>query len=107
MKANTHPNWSHTVTVSCACGATFQTGSTSDAIQVDICSKCHPFFTGEMKFVDTQGRVEKFKLRQQTASVVNASKKAKKKEKQDKQQQPVLSLKDMLQSEKETLSQAA
>ena len=46
--------------VVCACGNTFTTGSTKKTIQVDICSKCHPFYTGEMKYVDTQGRVEKF-----------------------------------------------
>ena len=62
MKENIHPAYK-TVTVQCACGASFVTGSTknSDVIKVDICSKCHPFFTGKQKLVDTGGRVDKFK----------------------------------------------
>ncbi|MDR2457944.1 MAG: 50S ribosomal protein L31 [Clostridiales Family XIII bacterium] len=47
--------------VVCACGNTFETESTKEQIKIDICSKCHPFFTGQQKFVDTAGRVEKFK----------------------------------------------
>ena len=64
MKENIHPAYK-TVTVQCACGASFVTGSTknSDVIKVDICSKCHPFFTGKQKLVDTGGRVDKFKKR--------------------------------------------
>ncbi|HKL94242.1 MAG TPA: 50S ribosomal protein L31 [Clostridia bacterium] len=64
MKENTHPNY-HDVTVVCACGNTFVTGSTKkeDIIKVEICSKCHPFFTGKQKLVDTGGRVDKFKKR--------------------------------------------
>ena len=64
MKAATHPNY-HTVKVTCACGETFETRSTykSDELKVDICSKCHPFFTGKQKIVDAAGRVEKFNKR--------------------------------------------
>ena len=64
MKAELHPNYK-IVTVQCACGETFQTGTTkhADVIKVDICSKCHPFFTGKQKLVDTGGRVDKFKKR--------------------------------------------
>lgn len=64
MKANTHPNY-HQVEVQCACGEKFMTGSTvaGDVIKVDICSKCHPFYSGKRKVVDTAGRVEKFKKR--------------------------------------------
>ncbi|MBE5741801.1 MAG: 50S ribosomal protein L31 [Clostridiales bacterium] len=64
MKAELHPNYK-IVTVQCACGETFQTGTTKnvDTIKVDICSKCHPFFTGKQKLVDTGGRVDKFKKR--------------------------------------------
>jgi large subunit ribosomal protein L31 len=104
MKANIHPKWNHEAKVVCACGATFLTGSISDEIQVDICSQCHPFFTGEMKFVDIQGRVEKFKMRQQAAQA-KVSKKNKKKE--EKQPQEVLSLKDLLKEEKKQSPQAA
>lgn len=61
MKANIHPDY-HEVTVSCACGNTFKTRSTvkSDHLRVELCSNCHPYFTGKMKFVDTAGRVERF-----------------------------------------------
>ena len=64
MKADIHPNYK-IVTVQCACVATFQTGTTKnvDVIKVDICSKCHPYFTGKQKLVDTGGRVDKFKKR--------------------------------------------
>ncbi len=61
--------------VTCACGATFVTGSTKQQINVDICSACHPFFTGEMKYVDTQGRVEKFIQQRQAAQSKNFIKK--------------------------------
>ena len=60
MKTDIHPKYYRTK-VTCACGETFETGSTSEAIKVEICSKCHPFFTGKQKFVDTGGRVERFK----------------------------------------------
>lgn len=60
MKADIHPKWYPDARVSCSCGNTFTVGSTKPEIQVEICSKCHPLFTGEMKYVDTAGRVEKF-----------------------------------------------
>lgn len=64
MKEKIHPNY-HEVEVTCACGNTFKTGSavSGDGIKVDICNKCHPFFSGKQKLVDTSGRVEKFKKR--------------------------------------------
>ena len=64
MKEAIHPDY-HEVTVVCACGESFKTGSTKkgDVIKVDICSKCHPFFTGKQKLVDTGGRVDKFNKR--------------------------------------------
>lgn len=67
MKANIHPTY-HQITVTCTCGNSFVTGSTHDKLSVDICSKCHPFFTGEMRFVDTMGRVEKFQAKIQAAT---------------------------------------
>lgn len=60
MKADLHPKYYRT-TVTCACGESFEAGSTSETLKVEICSKCHPFFTGKQKFVDTGGRVERFK----------------------------------------------
>ncbi|CAK9330655.1 50S ribosomal protein L31 [Thermoanaerobacter kivui] len=61
MKANIHPTYYHDAVVRCACGNTFVTGSTKKEIRVEICSKCHPFFTGQQKIVDTGGRVERFR----------------------------------------------
>jgi large subunit ribosomal protein L31 len=60
MKANIHPEYKE-VTVTCACGSTFTTGSTKKELRVEVCSECHPFFTGKQKFVERGGRVEKFK----------------------------------------------
>ena len=60
MKAKIHPTYNDQVPVHCACGETFTTRSTRKEIRVEICSKCHPFFTGKQKLVDTAGRVERF-----------------------------------------------
>jgi len=60
LKKGIHPNYKE-VKVACACGEIFTTKSTRDNIRIDICSKCHPFFTGKQKIVDAEGRVEKFK----------------------------------------------
>lgn len=62
MKEGIHPKYEAT-TVTCACGNVIDTGSTSKEIRVEICSKCHPFFTGRQKLVDTGGRVDRFKKR--------------------------------------------
>lgn len=62
MKEGIHPQYEK-VTVKCACGAEFETRSTKKDIRLDICSKCHPFFTGKQKLVDTGGRVDRFKKR--------------------------------------------
>ena len=62
MKEGIHPKY-HKCTVHCACGETFETGSVKEEIRVEICSKCHPFFTGKQKLVDTGGRVDRFKRR--------------------------------------------
>ena len=59
MKEGIHPVY-HQATVTCNCGNTFVTGSTKEDIHVEICSKCHPFYTGKAKFLDTAGRVDKF-----------------------------------------------
>lgn len=60
MKEKIHPKYEK-ATVSCACGSTFETGSTKKELKIDICSSCHPFYTGKQKFIDTGGRVERFK----------------------------------------------
>ena len=60
MKQDLHPDYK-VATVTCACGNTFQTRSTRDGLKLDICSTCHPFFTGKQKLIDTEGRVDKFR----------------------------------------------
>lgn len=62
MKKGIHPEY-HECKVTCACGETFTTGSVKKEMRVDICSKCHPFFTGKQKLVDTGGRVDRFNKR--------------------------------------------
>lgn len=62
VKEGIHPDYKQT-TITCACGNVIETGSTKENIQVEICSNCHPFFTGKQKLVDTGGRVEKFNKR--------------------------------------------
>ena len=61
MKADIHPEYHKEAKVSCVCGASFVTGSTMSQIKVDICSECHPFYTGKQKLIDTEGRIERFK----------------------------------------------
>ncbi|MCU6710683.1 50S ribosomal protein L31 [Paenibacillus sp. J5C_2022] len=60
MKQGIHPTY-HAVTATCACGNTFETGSIKSNIRVEVCSSCHPFFTGKQKFLDAGGRVDRFK----------------------------------------------
>ncbi len=61
-KSNIHPNYTD-ATITCACGATYQTRSTRGSFMVEICSNCHPFFTGKQKLVDSAGRIERFQRR--------------------------------------------
>jgi large subunit ribosomal protein L31 len=62
MKKDLHPKY-HALEVNCACGNSIETGSTSESMKVEICSACHPFFTGKQKLIDSAGRVERFKTR--------------------------------------------
>lgn len=100
MKQSIHPKWYPKARVSCACGNTFTTGSTREEIRVEICSACHPFFTGQQKFVDTMGRVERFQKSQKLAGVKLVSKRKKKLQKKieeaKKEEQTPKSLKEML-----------
>lgn len=68
MKTDTHPTYFPEAKVTCACGNSMTLGSTSEKIQVEICSNCHPFYTGNDKIMDTAGRVEKFKARRAAAT---------------------------------------
>lgn len=100
MKKDIHPPYYQTK-VTCACGNTFTVGSTKKEIKVDICAACHPFFTGEQKFVDTEGRVDKFIRKQKQAAERIKEDKAKKdakekRKKAEKTQVQPKSLKDLL-----------
>ena len=60
MKANIHPQYNTQTPVTCSCGNSFTVGSTAASLRVELCNKCHPFYTGQQKFVDTASRIEKF-----------------------------------------------
>lgn len=67
MKTKIHPKWHTEAKVTCSCGNTFTIGATLPEIKVEVCSKCHPFYTGQMKYVDTAGRVDSFKAKEAKA----------------------------------------
>jgi large subunit ribosomal protein L31 len=69
MKKDIHPKYNNKSAVSCACGAAFPVGSTMESITVEICSQCHPFYTGNEKVLDTAGRVDRFKKRAASSKV--------------------------------------
>ena len=83
MKDKIHPKWYPEAKVSCACGSTFTTGSTLPSISVEICSACHPLFTGQQKFIDTAGRVDKFNQRVAQAEKKQAEATARKQKKDE------------------------
>ncbi len=96
MKAGIHPTYYEDAQVHCrGCGYTFTVGSTKKELYVEVCYKCHPFYTGEQKYIDTKGLVDKFKKRQEAAKKLQAQKSKKKKEK--KTQEKAKSLKELLQ----------
>lgn len=98
MKANIHPTWFNDAKVTCACGNTFTTGSTQETIKLEICSKCHPLYTGQQRLVDTLGQVERFNKRVEETAAKREVKKqilqARAEKATDKGDKP--SLKDML-----------
>jgi len=73
MKAKIHPKY-HQTTITCACGNVFEVGSTRKDIRVEICSACHPFFTGKQKLVDTAGRIERFRKKYEKYEAVQREK---------------------------------
>ncbi len=85
MKDKIHPTYYHDATVTCGCGNTFVTGSTQKDLHTEVCSNCHPLYTGKQKVMDTQGRVDRFKrLKEKSSAKVTArlsTKKAKAKTK--------------------------
>jgi large subunit ribosomal protein L31 len=101
MKKAIHPTYYKDAVVACACGNTFTTGSTKQQIHVDICSACHPFFTGKMKFIDTLGRVEKFAKKMQAAKSQKYVKKSERlAQKEQKEKAKPRSLKEMIEMQK-------
>lgn len=99
MKTDIHPTWYPQARVTCACGNTFTIGSTKEKIRVEICNKCHPFFTGQMKYVDTAGQVERFQKKQQIGkdkAADLAAKKTKKQKQEIEKKEGPKTLKEML-----------
>jgi large subunit ribosomal protein L31 len=90
MKKGIHPTWYPEAKVTCACGNTFTTGATVPEINVEICSACHPFYTGQMKYIDTAGRVEAFLTKQSKAKEKVISKAEKRRLKREKRIQQEL-----------------
>ena len=76
MKHTIHPQYYEKAKVTCSCGNTFTVGSTKPEITIEICSRCHPFFTGQEKLIDTAGKVEKFKARRARAAEGSANRQA-------------------------------
>jgi large subunit ribosomal protein L31 len=97
MKANIHPQYFTDTQVVCtACGNTFTSGSTKQQITVEVCYKCHPFFTGEQRFLDTKGRVETFQKKQEKAKTYQTTVKTKKKDKKSNDENAPKSLRELL-----------
>lgn len=95
MKAAGHPNYNHQAQVICVCGNRFTVGSTQDTIHIELCNKCHPFYTGEQKFVDSASRIQKFEARKKVAETHKATV-VKKVEEKKKAQEAPKSLREML-----------
>lgn len=106
MKQGIHPNWHSDAQVTCSCGNSFTTGSTQATLEVDICSKCHPFFTGEVRFVDRQGRVDKFLRKMKEAEAKKAESAKKGSKKQEKVAEDSHSYKDILRQQQVELKKA-
>lgn len=99
MKANIHPQYFPQAQVVCACGNVFTIGSTKQQIHVELCYNCHPFYTGQQKFVDTVGKIEKFQTKQKVAAAKQATVKAKKVQQEEEDRTPK-TLREMLQAAK-------
>ena len=96
MKSNTHPTYYATAKFTCACGNVVIAGSTIESQKTDICSKCHPFYTGKHKLVDTAGRVDKFKARMKAAEThAEKSQTGEKEEKSTKKDEKYMTIEDI------------
>ena len=95
MRAQIHPTYFDDAKVVCSCGNRFTVGSTKQEIHVELCDNCHPFYTGQQRFVDTASRIERFKMKQESASRVVRKKKEGKKQEEEVGPQ---TLREMLQA---------
>lgn len=86
MKKDLHPEYNSPVTVTCSCGNTFATGSTLPTIGIEICSACHPFYTGQQKLVDTAGRVDRFQERKAKQEALAGQRKGRKVKREETKQ---------------------
>lgn len=107
MQTQIHPKWYSNAVVTCACGNTFTVGATVPTIQVEVCSNCHPFYTGQMKFLDTTGRVESFRAKQSGASGKVVSKADKRKQKREKKLEEELARPETLEEVRKQIKKAA
>lgn len=96
MKAAIHPKWFKDAQITCACGNKFTAGAVNETIYVEVCSQCHPFYTGQMKYLDAAGRVESFKQKLSQASTKVVSKTDKRKLKRQKKIEAELNKPDTL-----------
>lgn len=103
MQTKVHPNWFKDAVVTCACGNKFTIGATVPEIDVEVCYNCHPFFTGQMKFVDAAGRVDSFRARLKAADTKVLSKATRRKNKREKKIQEQLDRPESLEELRETL----
>ncbi|MDP3987707.1 MAG: 50S ribosomal protein L31 [Candidatus Levybacteria bacterium] len=99
MKANIHPKYFEKTKVICACGNRFTVGSTQEVIHVELCYNCHPFYTGEQRFVDTASRIQKYQQKETVAQSYKLKKTKKKEEEKEKDSEPK-TLKEMLEAMK-------
>lgn len=107
MKISIHPAWYPEAKITCACGNSFTTGSTVQAIRVDICSSCHPLFTGQQKLVDTLGQVDRFVKKAEISKVKQLERQKileARKSKIDNRKKDKPSLKDLLMQARKTAS---
>ncbi len=96
MKSDIHPKYFADAQVTCVCGNKFTTGSTQEVIHIGLCYKCHPFYTGEQRFVDSASRIQKFQTKQKTASAIKETVQKKVEDKKRKTQEGQKSLREML-----------
>ncbi|MBU2632542.1 50S ribosomal protein L31 [Patescibacteria group bacterium] len=95
MKATIHPQYFDSAQVVCVCGNKFTLGSTKELIHVELCNKCHPFYTGEQRFVDSASRIQKFQKKQNVAKIYKATV-VKKVEEKSKKSEGAKTLREML-----------